>query len=57
MLHFQLIIFQLTTSKRTYYLTAETKEDMDHWIRGRYRYPHKVPECFEGSRILFIHMV
>ena len=53
MLNFQLIFFQLTTSKRTYYLTSETKEDMDHWIRGRYRYPHKYQDALKLSYIPF----
>lgn len=27
--------FQIVTSNKTYYLTADTKDEMDHWIRGK----------------------
>ena len=29
-------LFQITTAKRTYYLTADNKDDMDHWIKGNF---------------------
>ena len=54
------LTFELVTTKRTYYLTADSIEELDHWIRGKlklYLQLHITSKYFRRFFVLCIYNI